>query len=134
MSDEAREKLKLSLRRCYQNSDLCEVRRRDAFKQWSNPEIKQKILGQNNGMYGKTHNEEAKKKISEANKGKVSPHRDKRAVLCVELNQVFEDSVSACELLGINKVFSTRIREVCEGKRKTFKKYHWKFYLEDNIS
>lgn len=106
----------------------------NAYKQWSNPEIKAKIIGENNGMYGKTHMEEAKKKISEAQKGHISKFRIKIPVFCVELNKVFEDSVCACyELdLGINR--AGNIREVCEGirNRKTVGGYHWK-YLENNI-
>lgn len=105
-----------------------------AYKQWSNPEIKAKISGANNYMYGKTHTEEARRKISEAQKGHVSKYRNKTPVFCIELNKLFEDSVIACRELGLNISRSGNIHEVCKGirNRKTVGGYHWK-YLENNI-
>ena len=106
----------------------------NAYKQWSNPEIKAKISGANNYMYGKTHTEEARRKISEAQKGHVSKYRNKTPVFCIELNKLFEDSVIACRELGLNISRSGNIHEVCKGirNRKTVGGYHWK-YLENNI-
>lgn len=105
-----------------------------AYKQWSNPEIKAKISGVNNYMYGKTHTEEARRKISEAQKGHVSKYRNKTPVFCIELNKLFEDSVTACRELGLNTSRAGNIHEVCKGirNRKTVGGYHWK-YLENNI-
>ena len=80
------------------------MRRKAALAQWSNPEIKAKILKENNGMYGKHHTAEAKKKISEKRMGKPSPHRNTTPVLCVELNKTFQDAVTACEKLGLKRL------------------------------
>lgn len=122
-------KRKQSLKKAYQNPDLIELRRNAALKQWSNPDIKIKIMGQNNVMYGKTHSEEARKKISEAQKGRISPQRNTTPVLCVELNKFFSCSAEAKKELNIN----SSILEVCKGKRKTAGGYHWQFVMENNI-
>lgn len=105
-----------------------------AYKQWSNPEIKAKIMGENNGMYGKTHTEEARKKISEAQKGHISKYRNKTPVFCVELNKLYEDAVVACRELGLNISRAGNIHEVCKRirNRKTVGGYHWQ-YMENNI-
>lgn len=105
-----------------------------AYNQWSNPEIKAKIMGENNGMYGKTHTKEARKKISEAQKGHVSKYRNKIPVFCIELNKLFADSVIACNELGLPASRAGNIHEVCKSirNRRTVGGYHWK-YLENNI-
>ena len=113
-----------SLKETYQNSDLREIRRQDALRQWSNPEVKAKITGKNNGMYGRKHSDEAKAKMSNARKGSVSPFRNPTPVLCIELNHIFSCASEAEKQLNI----STRILEVCKGNRKTAGGYHWQFY------
>lgn len=88
--------------------------------------------GRNNGMYGKNHTEEAKKKISNANKGKMSPKRNHNNVYCVELNKIFEDATEAAKELNLD---SSCILKCCRGERKTCGGYHWEFInLENNIS
>lgn len=109
-----------------------EVKKRrsiNAYEQWSNPEIKAKIIGKNNGMYGKTHSDEARKKISEAQKGHVSKFRNTTPVLCVETNKTYECAAEAQK--EINTTIS--ILEVCKGNRKTAGGYHWQFVMENNI-
>ena len=103
----------------------------NALKQWSNPEIKAKISGENNYMYGKTHTKEAREKISKAHKGRISEKRNTTPVLCVELNQIFDDAVTARRKIGLK--CASGILEVCKGNRKTAGGYHWKFLLENNI-
>ena len=132
VSDYVRNKLSNSLKETYANNEeLKSLRKNNAIIQWANPQIKEKIMGENNGMYGKHHTEETRRKISEKHKGKVSPKRDARPVICVELNRVFADAVTASkELSG----WSGGILSVCRGERKTCGGYHWKFLLENNIS
>lgn len=107
---------------------------KNAYNQWNNPEIKAKIMGENNGMYGRTHSKEARKKISEAQKGHISKFRNTTPVFCIELNKLFVDSVTACNELGLSASRAGNIHEVCKGirNRKTVGGYHWK-YLENNI-
>ena len=45
-----------------------------------------KITGENNGMFGRHHTEEAKKKMREAKLITISPNRNKNPVICIELN------------------------------------------------
>jgi len=128
VSEYGNNKRKESLKKNYENSDLREKRRQDALKQWSDPNIKSKILGENNGMYGKTHTIEARKKISEARKGTVSTKRDKRPVICIELNKIYSCAAEAMRELKP----ASSILEVCKGHRKTAGGYHWEF-LSENI-
>lgn len=67
-SDEIKQKMSESTKLSYDET-LIEIRRNDALNQWSNPEIKNKIIGSNNGMYGRHHTEESKRKMSEHSKG-----------------------------------------------------------------
>lgn len=125
--DEVKAKISESNKKIYQNSNLRHIRSLDALNQWSNPEIKQKIMGENNGMYGKRHTEESRRKMSENRKGKPS-HRT--PVLCVELNLKFNSMVQAGNEIGCSP---SGISNVCHGKQKTCGGYHWKFLLENNI-
>ena len=130
-TEEIKHKISESNKKTYLNSNLKEIRSIDALNQWANPKIKAKITGENNGMYGKHHTEEAKKKMSEKKKGRLSPKRDLTPVLCVELNKKYDCAAIASRELGIQ---SGCILLVCRGERKTAGGYHWKFLLENNIS
>ena len=115
--DEVRQKISESNKQAYKNSNLKQKRSQDALAQWADPCIKAKIIGVNNGMYGKTHNEEARKKISEARKIHTP-------VYCVELDHVFEDAYTAAKELEIKSGY---ILATCRGNQKTYKGYHWQF-------
>lgn len=104
---------------------LREKRKVDALKQWSNPEIRAKIIGENNGMYGRTHTAEAKAKISKAQKGRISPRRTLVPVICIELDKYYSTAADACKELGIKG--SSNIYEVCKGIRRTCGGYTWKY-------
>lgn len=130
--DESRIKLSKSIKKSYENSDLKEIRRQDALKQWSNPDYKASRCGENASMYGHHHTEEAKKRMSEARKGVPSPRLNTTPVLCIELNQEFENASIAGKYLSID---SCGILKVCRGERKTCGGYSWKFLkTENNIS
>jgi group I intron endonuclease len=89
------------------------------------------VSGQNNGMYGRHHSEEAKQRVSRANKGKISARRNRCNVYCVELEKVFDDATIAGQTLSLD---SGAILKCCRGERKTCGNYHWKFInLENNI-
>lgn len=129
VSKEANERKSQSLKKYYEeNPNKKDELSKRAFKQWSNPKIKAKILGENNGMYGKTHTKEARQKISEAQKGHISKYRNLTPVLCIETNKIYECSAEAQKQLKI----TTSILEVCKGNRKTAGGYHWQF-VENNI-
>lgn len=90
------------------------------------------ISGKNNGMYGKRHTEEAKNKVSQANKGRISHRRNRCSVYCVELDRVFNDATDAGKELNLD---SSAILKCCRGERHTCGGYHWEFInLENNIS
>ena len=90
------------------------------------------ISGEKNGMYGKHHTEDAKRKVSEANRGKISARRNRNQVYCIELELIFADATDAGKHFNIN---SSGILKCCRGERKTCGDYHWQFInLENNIS
>ena len=90
------------------------------------------VSGSNNGMYGRKHSEEAKQRVSQANKGKISARRNHYNVYCIELERSFEDAATAGRILNLD---SGAILKCCRGERKTCGNYHWKFInLENNIS
>ena len=128
---EASEKLSNSIKESYYDSDLREKRRKDALKQWANPAIKEKIVGKNNGMYGRHHTEEAKKRMSEKHKGLSPKHKNLTPVRCIELDTVYDNVTEAGKALGF---VGTAILQVCYGNRKTTHGYHWEFVTENNIS
>lgn len=131
LSLEVRQKISKANKEAYQNNSFLKDQRKiDALNQWANPQIKEKIMGENNGMYGKHHSEETRKKMSEMKKGKLSPKRNMTPVLCKELNKVFECAAVASRETG---VYSGCILSVCRGERKTASGYHWEFKLENNI-
>ena len=80
-------------------------------------------------MYGKTHTEEARRKISESKIGKPSNRRNTTPVLCIELNKRFKDATEAGKELRID---SSAILKVCRGERKTCGGYHWRFLKTEN--
>lgn len=129
-SDELRKKMSDSVKESYLDSNLKERRRADALAQWADPEIKSKIIGENNGMYGRHHTDEVKQKISMINKGRMSAKRNRTPVFCVELKKVFEDATNAATELLLD---SSCILKVCRGERKTCGGYHWNFYSLGNI-
>ena len=126
-----------------------------------NEETKQKIsqnlMGNKNGL-GHPCSEEKKKKISEAQKGRylTEEHKQKlseaakkrhtpcseqvkenirkashkKPVYCEELNKVFESVQECSRQLGIP---ATNISKLCNGRGKTLKGYHLKYY-DDTIN
>lgn len=98
-------------------------------------ETKRKISethkGENNHFYGKRHTEETKRKISEANKGTISNKRKQVAQYTLEGELVkIWNSVMECGRNGFN---NGHITECCNGKRKTHKKFKWKYKYETEL-
>ena len=127
-----------------------------------NEETKQKIsqsmMGNKNGL-GHPCSEEKKKKISESQKGRqfTEEHKQKlseaaknrhtpcseqakenikkashkKPVYCEELNQIFESVQECSRQLGIP---ATNISKLCNGRGKTLKGYHLRYYNNDTIN
>ena len=106
------------------NPELHDLHRINALRQWSNPEIKAKILGANNGMYGKTHTPETREKLKQARLGKSSGRKIHIPVICIELNRRFDSACDASKEFSLN---TANIYDVCKGKRKTCGGYTWKY-------
>lgn len=131
-TDEIKYKMSESIKKSYENEELRNVRSKAALNQWSKPEIKEKIMGKNNGMYGRKHTEESKQKMRDNRKGIVSWKRNTTPVLCVELNKEFKDATEVGKELLLD---GSAILKVCKGKRNTCGGYHWEFLnKENNIS
>lgn len=95
----------------------------------NNPLTKQKIskinTGEGNPFYGKKHTEESLKKISESGKGRIPTNRKK--IICVELNRVFDSIAEAGRELNIG---SQNICKVLKGERNTCGGYHWEYITD----
>lgn len=119
-----------ALKKYYQTDpNAKEGQRERALKQWGNPEIKAKITGERNGMYGRHHTDEAKEKMRLARLGKSSSRRIRIPVQCIESSKIYIDACEAGKELSLN---SGNILDVCRGTRKTCGGYHWKFITENN--
>ena len=74
---------------------------------------------------GRSHSEEAKRKIGKALKNRKD---QSKKVMCVETGEIFE---SVNEASRKTRISIARISEVCNGKRKTTGGYHWSFVRPD---
>ena len=90
--------------------------------------------GSENPNYGKHHTEEARRKISEARKGKkISEEaRKKKSKPIIQLTldnkfiKEWDSITEAAHSVGCDK---SLIMRVCQGKKKTAKGFHWKYKL-----
>lgn len=127
-------------------------------KEETKQKISRANKGIKNGMYGKHHSEEALKKISESSykkwenedyknkvintlkkykknfekghipwnkgiKGKPAPNRKK--VICIDTNEIFDSIAQAEKTKNVSNISCC-----CNGKRKSTKGLHFKFYEE----
>lgn len=77
----------------------------------------------NKNMLGHHHSKETRKKISNKLKGQISKNR--KRVLCIETNIVYDSLHIASKETNTNV---SDICSCCKGKLKTANKYHWKYY------
>lgn len=93
-----------------------------------NPAYGQDHSGENGGMYGKHHTEEANEKNRRAHLGKNNV--SSKAIICVETNELFWSMGEA----GRNKNCSdTTICKCCKGVKKTAGGYHWRYATQEEI-
>ncbi len=123
ITEEIRQKMSKSVTESY-TDELREIRRKDTLEYWSNPENKKRILGENNGMYGKHHSEETKRKMSEAKKGKAAWRKYASPVYCKELQTIFTNASEASKETNVSR---DGIVKACKGERHTSGGYHWSF-------
>lgn len=126
-SKESKQKLSKSIKKSY-TDELREIRRRDALKQWANPEIKAKISGTNSSRYGQHLSEEARKSIGDSKRGKSSYRLINIPVLCVETQQIYKNASNAGKIEHID---SCSILKCCRGERHTCNGFHWEFVKEN---
>ena len=96
--------------------NVCYLKRSDT--------IKERFCGEGNGMYGKHHSDETKRKIAESKIGKTHAPTHFKRVRCVETGKIYNSQSEAAQEYGIT---SAAISLVCKGKNKTAKKMHWEF-------
>lgn len=85
-------------------------------------------VGKENPNYGKHHSEEAKKRISEAAKGRKPKNLPTKPVIQLTLDnkeiKTWDSITDAAKFLGCDK---SLIMRVCQGVKKTAKGFHWKY-------
>lgn len=130
-TDEIRKKISEAVKRSYENSDLKQRRSETTKHYWEDSSNKERILGENNVMYGKNHTNETKKKISATKKSRhySSYNRNRTKVFCEELNTEYLDATTASKELNLD---SSAILKACRGERHTCGGYHWHF-IEENL-
>lgn len=79
------------------------------------------LYGELNGMYGKHHSAETRRKISEANKGKGNPRS--MGIVCVETKIVYESMSKAAKSLN---TYASAIKLAVDSPNRTCKGYHFK--------
>ena len=92
--------------------------------------------GYHQGMKGKRHSDETKRKMSESRNGRKFSDESKeklriaalnnvgRLFLCVELNQIFDNLNEANKITACSK---SAIVRCCQDKQSQSKGYHWKY-------
>lgn len=70
-------------------------------------------VGEEHPMFGKSHTEETKMKMSESRK---------KPVVCIDTGQIFDSAKEAGEFVG-----STTVGDCCNGKYKTSGGYRWRW-------
>jgi len=126
---EAAERRRISLRKYYETTNAKEIRGQQSRERFQNPEYAARFRGENHPRYGQHLSDDAKKRISDANKGRINYKRNLTPVYCVELDKEFADATIASQTLLID---SSTILKVCRGERYTCGGYHWKFIENNN--
>lgn len=80
------------------------------------------VSGKRNGMYGKHHSEETKRKISKSLK--MRDTRPKKKIICVETDEIFNSISEAARKYGL---VVSHICGCCKGSRKSVGGYHWRY-------
>lgn len=125
-----------SLNNCVENLEWCTSKYNNNYG--THKEKLRQRLSENNPWKGRRHTDEAKEKMSRAKRGKRLSEEHKQkiseatkgigrpglSVYCLELNQSFDSVMEAERQTGIP---NSNIIAVCQGKRKTAGKYHWKY-------
>ena len=80
---------------------------------------------------GRKHTEEWKKEHSRKMTGENNPnfgkHTSGKKCLCIELNQIFESTRQAGEVIGVSH---QNIAAACRGDTKTSGGYHWAYIID----
>ncbi len=121
LTEEHRKKISLSL--IGRESPTKGRKTSEETKQKQRESMLGKNAGEKNGMYGKHHTEEARKKMSEKRKGGNNPAA--RCVICLDTGKVYSCIKEAANDTGACR---TGITKCCLGQRKTCGKLHWEYY------
>ena len=92
-------------------------------------ETKQKISKANKG---RKHSDEVRKRLSESHKGKKQSeetiqkraNKNKRPVICLETNKIYDSVKTAAELTSTSR---TALSQALTGKYKTAGGFHWNY-------
>lgn len=104
-SQDVKDKVGEASKRYWSNEDNRRKKSEAQKERWKNIEYKEKMLGyaigENNPMFGKHHNEEAKRKIRESKIGKhtgANNHRSKKVKIFTKENVLIKEFVSITDI------------------------------------
>jgi len=86
-------------------------------------------MGEKNHFFGKTHTAESRVKMSASRSGPQNygfgkPAHNRRKILCITNNTIYESLTEAAKVLGLRL---SNISNVCRGRAKTIKGYSFRF-------
>lgn len=82
-------------------------------------------IGENNAMFGKSHSQETKDKISVAKKGKANSRS--RKIICLNDMKIFNSMIETANYYNVR---SDSLSDVCRGKYMKTKGYKFMYYDE----
>lgn len=110
----------------HQESSLMfsEMRREQALECWQNPDYRLKVINGRKLMWEQADENKKNRMLANLDRsGKASAAKQKR-VECVETGEIYTSVREAERATGIPH---SNISQVCNGKRQTAHKFHWRF-------
>lgn len=111
---------------CVENLEWCDSKYNNNYG-GHYERVAKSVSGERNGMYGKTHSKEIRKKMSENSTTKIK-------IYCIETNKIYSSITEVCEELNLNinntKCVTISCKSFYDGNYKSCKGYHF-LYAED---
>ena len=126
LSEKEKEKISIGLLKYYSTHEVWN--KGIPISEEAREKDRQSNLGEKNGMWGKKHSKETKRKISESLKGRPCSEKTKeinsKKIKCIETGKIYCSISEASRELGCH---CSNIWRAVAGKNKTAMGYHWEY-------